>query len=168
MIETSAPLTEKKLISIFALWLLGFTVLYVVADFLASLVSDVSIPGHVTSIIAVMGSSMVTGDAYFKHYGKMPSNALSWRLAVWFLVVNLALTITAVGIMAAIASLNGFSLLDMAIPSDVFGDVWLIVGVGVFVLVLDLLIARFGFSLGAKSARKFLANQAEKSARKNK
>lgn len=160
---------ERKILVQFTCWLIGATILFLIIDIALSFLSNISMPGHVMNTILVWGCAMIAGDRHYRRRGELPTKMFSWRIAAQFTLINFALALLAVSVLLLIltAPSNGEAITDplydyMGGLSIILDHWWLMAAILALVTVVNLLVSRFGFSVGASSAR----TQAQKHAKR--
>lgn len=165
---TSITAGERQILGIFIRWLAGATALYIVIDFIIDLATGISLPAHGMNTMILWGCAMITGDRYYKFSGQLPEKSFSWKMAIRFFVLHALLNILFLGLLLALIRTGSLSWTDLAGTGDAdiadfLGNFWWIVAaLYLFFSVVNLLAARFGFSMGAASAKKYAENQARK------
>lgn len=175
---SSVTVSEAKIVGRFTVALIVLTIVYLVVDLILDMFLGVVIPGNMMGILVAMCAALMAGDFYYKRTEQMPDKALCWRMAFLFTLVNLALAAAAFGGVALAASLWAFDSTSsdygnagyMMSEHEIFPLSeywWVFVILFVFVAAVTLLACRWAFYGGAKSAKKYLENQAQKASRKS-
>ncbi|WP_253207292.1 ABZJ_00895 family protein [Verticiella alkaliphila] len=135
----------------FALWLVSMLIAYVVIDMGLQWSSGQALPSDLILALVLLSAAMMAAEAHVKVGRRAPTGRSAWRLSLTFAIIQAALCMALV----ALLSLAG---LPMA-AAHVVVTLWqaepgLVAGMTLVYLVVWLLVARVGLSIGASAAVK--------------
>jgi len=135
----------------FVLWLVGMLIAYVVIDMGLQWFSGQALPSDLILALVLLSAAMMAAEAHVTVGRRAPTGRSAWLLSLIFALLQMIACLALV----ALLSLAGLPMVAAHVVVTLWrADPGLLAGMTLVYLVVWLLVARLGLSIGASAALK--------------